>query len=181
MSVVDAPRFALAVLNLQHRWLQRVRLWRLILSQSPEGWWDATSTTAFALEARPATETAVLPKTWLSRLMFMASATAEEAVGTGNAVDALQGHRGGDVYDDIAEATHSVARNADDDTLPVADAAAEATRSEALTKEQLASAAGAPKIIMDWCVRCVHMRCNAARLTPRPPTNLRNVGPGAAR
>jgi hypothetical protein len=43
-------------------WLPTARLWRLILSQSPEGFWDASSTTAFALEARNVAETDALPK-----------------------------------------------------------------------------------------------------------------------
>jgi hypothetical protein len=43
-------------------------LWRLILSQSTQGHWDATSTVAFALEARSLAEVATLQSTWWTRL-----------------------------------------------------------------------------------------------------------------
>jgi hypothetical protein len=46
----------------------QARLWRLILTQNTEGYWDASSTVAFALLARTATEVAELKSTWLDRL-----------------------------------------------------------------------------------------------------------------
>jgi hypothetical protein len=64
------------VLNGLHRWLVRARLWRLILSQSTEGYWDASTTTAFALESRSAAETKKLPPALITRVVgwFRASA-----------------------------------------------------------------------------------------------------------
>ena len=56
------------VLNGRSRWLQRARFWKLVLAQSPEGWWDATSTVAFALEARSESEVKAAPATLLERL-----------------------------------------------------------------------------------------------------------------
>lgn len=80
------------VLNGEHRWLQRARLWKLILSQSRGGYWDASSTTAFALEARPASETKRLPRELLSRLsdMLSGAAAAED-----DGADDLPGPDGG--------------------------------------------------------------------------------------
>jgi hypothetical protein len=46
----------------------QARLFRLILTQSTEGYWDASSTVAFAVLARTATEVAELKSTWLDRL-----------------------------------------------------------------------------------------------------------------
>jgi hypothetical protein len=39
------------VLNSEKKWLPRTRLWRLILSQAPEGYWDACSSSAYATQA----------------------------------------------------------------------------------------------------------------------------------
>ncbi len=76
---------------------------RLILSQHPEeGWWDADSSTAFALEARHVSETENLPTTLLSRLVALVETAVgvasdelmdEPGVLTGGAswVDAAQG------------------------------------------------------------------------------------------
>jgi hypothetical protein len=65
------------VLSLKHRWLVRARFWKLVLSQSTAGHWDACSTTAFALEARDAAETDALPRTLLSRLKDAVSGATE--------------------------------------------------------------------------------------------------------
>ena len=163
------------MLNLQHRWLQRVRLWRLILSQSPEGWWDASTTTAFALQARPGTELVNLPSTFLSRMLVLFSAAAEEAATNNNALDVLQGHRGGDIYDDMADVTETGSKKKDDDTMPVAPAApeapADATRSEALAKQQEATDA---TNVIDWCV-LLRVRARPPRLAlrARPPRAAR--------
>jgi hypothetical protein len=46
----------------------QARLWRLILTQNTEGYWDASSTVAFAVLARTATEVAELKSTWWDRL-----------------------------------------------------------------------------------------------------------------
>ena len=56
------------VLNGRTRWLQRARFFKLVLAQSPEGWWDATTTVAFALEARSPSEVKAAPVTLLDRL-----------------------------------------------------------------------------------------------------------------
>ena len=55
------------MLNIRVGWLQRARLWKLILSQNVEGSWEATSTTAFSLEARSLHEMHELPTTWATR------------------------------------------------------------------------------------------------------------------
>jgi hypothetical protein len=73
---------------MKHRWLVRARFWKLILSQNTEGYWDASSTVAFALEAREASETVNLPPSLLTRL--------KDAVG--GATEAINDDR------DIAEA-----------------------------------------------------------------------------
>jgi hypothetical protein len=65
------------VLNGLHRWLVRARLWRLILSQSTEGYWDASTTTAFALESRSAAETKKLPPALITRVLGWCRAGAE--------------------------------------------------------------------------------------------------------
>ena len=65
------------VLNGTHKWLIRCRLWRLILSQNAQGYWDASTTTAFALEARDAKETQELPPTPMQKLLTMLGAVAE--------------------------------------------------------------------------------------------------------
>ena len=56
------------VLNLRHRWLVRARLWKLILAQRTDGSWNASSTVAFSLEAREASETAGIKSTLLQRV-----------------------------------------------------------------------------------------------------------------
>ncbi len=76
------------VLNTRVNWWLRARLWKLsacprvlapacsmltrvrhtVLSQSPEGWWDPTTTVAFALEARSTAETAQVKPGLLERL-----------------------------------------------------------------------------------------------------------------
>jgi hypothetical protein len=69
------------ILNGTHRWLVRARLWRLILSQNVEGWWDAGGTTAFVLESRAAMETKDLPATLLSRVLVLLGSAAAAAAG----------------------------------------------------------------------------------------------------
>jgi hypothetical protein len=80
-------------LTLRRRWLLRARLFRLILSQSTEGFWDASSTVAFALEAREARETDNVPCTWLSRLQDALSGSAEMMEDQNAAVDAITNWR----------------------------------------------------------------------------------------
>jgi hypothetical protein len=68
------------ILNTTHKWLVRARLFKLILSQSTEGWWEPSSGTAFALEARPASETENLPPSIQSRVAAMLGAAVEVAL-----------------------------------------------------------------------------------------------------
>ena len=56
------------VLNVRSKWLLRARLWKLILSQNVEGFWDASDTTAFALAARSVSEVKALPATIATRI-----------------------------------------------------------------------------------------------------------------
>ena len=56
------------VLNGRTRWLQRARFWKLVMAQSPEGWWSCSSTVAFALEARSPSEVKATPMTLFDRL-----------------------------------------------------------------------------------------------------------------
>jgi hypothetical protein len=67
------------ILNMNKKWLPRARLWRLILSQNSAGFWDASSTTALALEARSSEEVAVLPETLIMRIVNMIRAFLESA------------------------------------------------------------------------------------------------------
>ena len=71
------------------KWLPRARLWKLILSQSTTGYWDASSTTALVLEARTAAEVEEVPKTLLKRILDLARSLTEtvanaEAAGDGS-------------------------------------------------------------------------------------------------
>ena len=56
------------VLNGRTRWLQRARFWKLVMAQTPEGYWDATTTVAFSLEARSPSEVKATPLTLMERL-----------------------------------------------------------------------------------------------------------------
>jgi hypothetical protein len=67
------------VLNGTHRWLTRARLWRLILSQSTEGYWEASTTSAFAVEARALEEIEDVKLTFMKRMSLMCGALAAEA------------------------------------------------------------------------------------------------------
>jgi hypothetical protein len=98
------------VLTGTHRWLARARLWRLILSQNTQGYWDASTTTAFALEARDAKETQCLPSTLFDRILGLLGGVAE-IVAT---VDVEDGGRHeddasaiDDIVADVEETRHS--------------------------------------------------------------------------
>jgi hypothetical protein len=83
----------------------QARLWRLILSQTTEGYWDMSSTVAFAVLARTATEVAELKSSWLDRLKERLSDVADLAEdvvsdGVGSAV----GDRGGE--QDLGQQRH---------------------------------------------------------------------------
>ncbi len=80
---------------MKHRWLVRARFWKLILSQNTEGYWDASSTVAFALEAREASETVNLPPSLLTRLKDMVGGATEAFDDDRNVAEAVfQGWQG---------------------------------------------------------------------------------------
>ena len=56
------------ILNTRDKWWVKARLWKLILAQSPAGYWDPTHTVAFSLEARSTKEVADVKPTWLEAL-----------------------------------------------------------------------------------------------------------------
>jgi hypothetical protein len=56
------------ILNVRSTWLVRARIWKCILGQSTEGWWDANHTSAFVLEARPPQDMERLTPTLITRI-----------------------------------------------------------------------------------------------------------------
>jgi hypothetical protein len=56
------------ILNVKSTWLVRARIWKCILGQSTEGWWDANHSAAFVLEARPPEEMERLTPTLITRI-----------------------------------------------------------------------------------------------------------------
>jgi hypothetical protein len=64
-------------LNGRSRWLLRARFWRLLLSQTQEGFWDCSDNVAFALQARDAAEVATVPPSLLTRIRNLFGAAAE--------------------------------------------------------------------------------------------------------
>ncbi len=56
------------ILNTREKWWVKARLWKLILSQSPQGFWDPTHTVAFSLEARSVKEVSTVKPTLLERI-----------------------------------------------------------------------------------------------------------------
>ena len=108
------------VLNGERKWLQRARLFKLILSQHGDGSWDVSSTTAFALEARPAVETKLLPRDLKSCLsdLFAASAEASEDVGDADVLHTSD-HDSPSAADDIGLGD---ARQSTEEDVPVHDA-----------------------------------------------------------
>jgi hypothetical protein len=77
------------ILNVKAEWLVRARLWRLILSQSTGGWWEANNSTAFALEARFSEELVALPHSWWTRASDFARGFSEALADSENAEHAL--------------------------------------------------------------------------------------------
>ena len=75
------------VLNGRSRWLVRARMWKLMMSQTTAGFWDPTSSVAFALCARARQETTALDRTLKERARdFIGRLTEafEEADGSGD-------------------------------------------------------------------------------------------------
>jgi hypothetical protein len=80
---------------MKHRWLVRARFWKLILSQNTEGYWDASSTVAFALEARQASETTDLKPSLMMRLKDIVGGATEAFDDDRNVTEAVfQGWQG---------------------------------------------------------------------------------------
>ena len=91
------------ILNIAKKWLPRARLWKLILSQNINGYWDASSTTALVLEARTAQEVEVLPKTLVKRILELARSITESMVEAEAAGDNDDGPDGRHEQDDLDE------------------------------------------------------------------------------
>jgi hypothetical protein len=117
-----------------------VRFFKLVLSQHPDGSWNASSTTAFALEARATTETANVKQSLFERIKETLSSAAEELdADHGDMTEAvLQGLRGEQVAEDEEGKPVSGAQQAnpgDDPLTCSADASAcgaRATRPQAM-------------------------------------------------
>ena len=86
-------------LNTKSKWLLRARLFKLIFSQSPDGFWDCSMTTAFALEARSAKEVEELKPTLLLRIRTVLGSLAE--AGLEDDDDDGAGRRDGDGAGDV--------------------------------------------------------------------------------
>jgi hypothetical protein len=56
------------IINGRARWLLRARFWKLMMSQSPDGYWDPSSSVAFSLSARSTQEIVGLRRTLKERL-----------------------------------------------------------------------------------------------------------------
>ncbi len=67
-------------LNGRSRWLLRARFWRLVLSQTCDGYWDCSDSVAFALQARDAAEVAAVPASLLLRLRNVFGVAAQAFV-----------------------------------------------------------------------------------------------------
>jgi hypothetical protein len=117
------------VLNMSKKWLPRARLWRLILSQTTTGYWDASSTTALVLQSRTAEEVEELPKTLFKRIADVVRSLTETAADAEAAGDADAGLGGRHEQDDVDELfeLHDDAEDEDDETrqrvkrMPVTD------------------------------------------------------------
>ena len=93
------------ILNGESRWLQRARLFKLILSQRADGSFGVSSTTAFALEARPVAEIKQLPGKLMSCLNAFAGIvgdTVEDLAGADDAMPVGTGRSSSSAIDDIS-------------------------------------------------------------------------------
>jgi hypothetical protein len=64
-------------LNGRSRWLLRARFWKLVLSQTRDGYWDCSNDAAFALQARAAEEVAAVPPSLLTKIRNFFGAAVE--------------------------------------------------------------------------------------------------------
>ncbi len=152
------------ILNGTHRWLQRARLWRLILSQSTEGWFDATSNTAFVCEARAAADTEGLQPTLMSRVSAALSVAASMAfLSNGDGLGGLLDGQAAALNDD----DHARASDPGRAQNLAANEEAAGRRSTSLRRaesmERAASIADCP------------LTCSAAAITASIPRQLRSL------
>ena len=92
------------ILNTATHWLRRARLFKLILSQHADGYWDATTSTAFALEARPVAElNSRLKRTFFERLSGIVSCVAMEMLDVFDDGDQFEGRREMEGFEDLGE------------------------------------------------------------------------------
>lgn len=92
------------ILNTATHWLRRARLFKLILSQHADGYWDATTSTAFALEARPIAElNSRLKRTFFERLSGLLSCVAMEALDVFDDGGQFEGRREMEGFEDLGE------------------------------------------------------------------------------
>jgi hypothetical protein len=64
-------------LNGRSRWLLRARFWKLVLSQTRDGYWDCSDNVAFALQARESQEVAAMPPSLLMKIPDFFGAAAD--------------------------------------------------------------------------------------------------------
>ena len=65
------------VLNGRSRWLLRARFWKLILTQTREGFWDVSDSVAFALQSRGAEEVAAVPPSLVEQMLNIFGGVSE--------------------------------------------------------------------------------------------------------
>ena len=106
------------VLDGTDKWWQKARLWKLILSQTADGFWDPSDSVAFALEARPASETTNVKPTRLERML-------DRLAGAGDVAESLLVDDGdatpgaAEALDDAANEAADGGQSDDDDAFPV--------------------------------------------------------------
>ena len=106
------------VLDGSDKWWQKARLWKLILSQTADGFWDPSDSVAFALEARPASETTNVKPTLLERML-------DQLAGAGDVAESLLVDDGdatpgaAEALDDGGNEAADGGQSDDDDAFPV--------------------------------------------------------------
>jgi hypothetical protein len=87
------------ILNTRDKWWVKARLWKLILSQAPSGFFEPSSSVAFALEARSVNEVAQLKTTFIERLQDKLANMGDvaEDLASGDIAGALGGRAAQDV------------------------------------------------------------------------------------
>jgi hypothetical protein len=155
------------VLNTRDKWWLRARLWKMILSQSAaDGSWDATSSVAFALQARCVAEVADIKETWLERVKDRLMNLGELAE------DLADAHKAGGVENVFA------GRGATQ-TFDAAAAQPEAGSRQLARSASMLPASAAPPRVCDDPLLCVAADVSAAM--PRRLDALRGAGVAADR